>query len=76
RKFINGELRTHKDGQAFIQSVEGVHVSEKTVRNYLKLEGCKTYCSQKKPGLTDDQKKLHYKFAKAHLHWTVDDWKN
>ncbi|KAF9994912.1 hypothetical protein BGZ80_007658, partial [Entomortierella chlamydospora] len=76
RKFTTGELQTLKDGQAFVQSVEAVHVGERSIRNYLNIEGLKTYLKQKKPGLTDKQKKIRYQFAKNHLHWTIDDWKN
>jgi transposase len=71
-----GKLETMKDGQKLIQSVEGVQVNKKTIRNYLRSENMATFIKQKKPYLTDNHKRARYKFAKDHLNWTVEDWKN
>lgn len=76
RKIYTGDIETLPKGQKYVRSVEGVQVNTRSIRNYLKMEGLKTYLKPKKPGLTDAQKKLRYQFAKKHLHWTVDDWKN
>jgi hypothetical protein len=58
-----------------VQSVDGGHVHVRTVQRHLEKEGLKAYVQQKKPGLTLNHSVAWYEFAKAHLHWTVDDWK-
>lgn len=75
RNYTGGKLDTMKDGQRLVKSAEGVQVHESSIRRYLESEGVKTYVKQKKPDLTNDQKSARYKFAKAHLNWTVEDWK-
>ncbi|KAF9106236.1 Galactose-3-O-sulfotransferase 3 [Mortierella sp. AM989] len=40
-KFETGELQDIRDGQRFVQSVDGVWVHEQSIRNYLKSEGLK-----------------------------------
>lgn len=75
RQYVTGNLETLKDGQQFIQSTEGVHVAAQTVRNHLMSEGLATYVKHKRPNLTEDQKAIRYQFAKDHLCWTLEDWK-
>lgn len=76
RQFDTGKLLTLKDGQRMVQSVEGIPISTRSIWNYLNAEGLKGYVRRKRPDLTADQIKARYKFAKDHLKWTVDDWKN
>lgn len=76
REYNAGRITTPLEGQRLIQSIEGVHVHARTVDKYLAMEGLKTYVQRKKPMLTKDQKAARYQFAKDHLHWTIDDWKN
>lgn len=59
-----------------VQSVDGGQVHVRTVLRHLEKEGLKAFVQQKKPGLTSIHTSDRYEFAKAHLHWTVDDWKN
>jgi len=42
RKFDTGALRTLRDGQHYIESVEGPHVNVESVRNYLEDEGLRS----------------------------------
>ena len=44
--------------------------------NYLKKENLSTFVKQRVPDLTEIHIQNRYKFAKAHLKWTVEDWKN
>jgi hypothetical protein len=76
RQFNVGELETMKDGQRLIQSAERIKVHRTSIRKYLNMEHMKTYIARKKPDLTETQKKARYKFAKDHIHWTIEDWKN
>lgn len=76
REFDKGELTTYKQGQRLMKSLVGEHISVRTVERVLDMEGLKTYVQQKKPSLTADQKSARLKFARDHLKWTVEDWKN
>jgi len=75
REFDMGRINTLQQGKRLIKAVEGVTVQRSTVDNYLKKEGLKTYVQYKKRGLTKDQKSTRYNFARNHLHWTINDWK-
>jgi len=75
RQFNNGILQSLQDGQRMVRSVDGGQVHVRTVQRHLEKEGLKAYVQQKKPGLTLNHRKDRYAFAKAHLHWTVDDWR-
>lgn len=76
RNFEVGKLGTLKEGQNYIESSEGVHVAEHSVKRYLAEEGLVRYLKKKKPDLTENDKLARLKFAKEHLHWTVEDWRN
>lgn len=76
REFSKGELERLKDGQRLVQSVGGVHVWKQSILNYLRSEDMGTFIKQRKPYLTEDHKKARYQFAKDHLKWTLEDWKN
>src|SRR5690606_18579454 len=76
REFDKGELTTYKQGQRLMKSLVGEHISARTVERVLDMEGLKTYVQQKKPCLTADQKSARLKFARDHLKWTAEDWKN
>jgi len=76
RQFNNGDIQSIQDGQRLVQTEDGEQVHARTVRRHLQKEGLKAYVQQKKPGLTLNHRKDRLAFAKAHLHWTVDDWKN
>src|SRR3979490_3417240 len=50
-------------------------LASKTVRRHLKKAGMKAVVKKKKPLLSARHRKTRRKFAKAHLEWTVEDWK-
>lgn len=75
RKFNTGEIRTLKDGQRLVQSVDHVLVDPRTVSRAMRKRGVKAYVKQKKPDLTPKQKAERLKWAKEHKNWTVDQWK-
>jgi transposase len=72
RKFDTGAFKRLDEGQRLVQEVEGVHVHTRTIRNYLNM---KAYVVRKRPFLSKDDKRARYQFAKNHLHWTVEQWK-
>jgi transposase len=76
RQMDTGKLLTLKDGQRFVQATQGCQVHVQSIHNYLREQQVKAYVQQKKPGLTKDQVAARYQFAKDHLSWTVEDWKN
>jgi transposase len=76
RKFDTGELRTLRDGQHYIESVEGRHVHVESVRNYVEEEGLRSYMRQDRPALTRLQKKARFAFAERWRHKDVEWWKN
>lgn len=76
QKFVVGKFDTLGDGQKHVKLVEGVDVAKQSILNYLKQQGLSTFIKQKVPDLTGNQIHKRYEFAKAHLKWTVEDWKN
>jgi hypothetical protein len=53
-----------------------VKVCTCTIRKYIWSIGCSSRVAAKKPFLKDAHKVQRLAFARAHLHWTEDDWKN
>jgi transposase len=74
RQFNSGVLKSLRDGQLMVQSADGGLVHTRTVQRLLKKEGVKAYVQQKKPCLTLNHNADRLQFAKAHLHWTVEQW--
>lgn len=52
----------------------GVMISDGTLRRRMKELGFQCYKPAKKPRLTPAMLKSRLEWAKAHLHWTADDW--
>jgi transposase len=75
RQFNNGTLQSLQDGKRMVESADGEQVHVRTVQRNLEKEGLKAYVQQKKPDLTLNHKRDRLEFAKAHLHWTVEQWK-
>jgi hypothetical protein len=75
RDYDVGRISTLRQGKQLTKPIEGFDIHRSTVDKYLKMEGLKTYVQQKKRGFTKDQKAARLKFARDHLNWTVDDWK-
>jgi len=76
RHFIQGDLTSLKDGQRFVESTEGEHVHLTAVQKNLHQEGIRAYSAPDKPNLTREQITKRLRFAEAHHHWRVEDWKN
>ena len=72
RKFDTGAFKHLQEGQRLVQEAEVVHVHTRTIRSYLDM---KAYVKRERPLLSNNDKKAQYKFAKSHLHWTVEQWK-
>ena len=78
RNFELGRLGTLHEGQKFVESTEGVHVDERTVKHYLESKGLKKYLKQKMPDLIDDQMLARLKFAREYVYWRIgglEDWR-
>lgn len=52
------------------------NISVSTVKNRLREAGLNGRVARKKPLLAKKNIKARYEWAKDHLNWTVDDWKN
>jgi Transposase/Homeodomain-like domain len=55
------------------QYFPGLH--PETIRRRLAACGLKAYVRRKRPFLTEKHKKRRLEWAKAHQHWTAEDWK-
>lgn len=75
RQFNTGKLQSICEAQELVQSVEGVHVHETTIRSLMKDGGLKGYVKRNKPLLTKKHRKARLRFARDHENWTVEDWK-
>ena len=76
RHFSCGKLESLRQGQQLVQLIHGVQVHRETIRNYLNQEGYKVYVKHKKRDLTRDQKLARFNFARDHLNWTIEQWRN
>ena len=52
------------------------HVTAETIRKRLAECGLKAYIHCKKPYLSPEKKKKRLEWAKAHKHWTMENWKS
>ena len=58
-----------------LQNLINMDVSIRTIRCRLCEEGIRKWRAVKRPFLTAKHAKQRLPWAKAHQHWTVDDWK-
>lgn len=58
-----------------IQKTAFPHLSAETVRRHLTNLGLPGRIRRKKPLLTEEHVQMCYEWARAHLDWTVDDWR-
>jgi hypothetical protein len=72
---LTGETRTATELTQKARSEHGIEISPSTVRRVLHQQGLKVRHTIKKPRLTAKHKKSRLEFARAHRHWTVEDWK-
>jgi len=84
RKFTTNDVRfaartlanakAHDVSDLQRQYFPGLH--PETIRRRLAACGLKAYVRRKRPFLTEKHKKRRLEWAKAHQHWTADDWKS
>jgi transposase len=55
-------------------SITNIPVSEQTVRRRLRENGIRKWRALKRPLLNKEQARKRLEWAKAHRHWTVEDW--
>ena len=60
--------------KADVETYNGLHVSISTVKRRLKESGLRAYRVRKKPLLTKKHRRRRLEFARAHRHWSADDW--
>ena len=53
----------------------GIHVSARTVRRRLREVGLKKRVKTRKPFVSRVNRRKRVKWARAHLNWTIEDWK-
>ena len=58
-----------------LQNLANIDASVQTMRRRLREEGIRKWRAVKRPFLTQKHAKERLVWAKAHRHWTVDDWK-
>ncbi|KAF8924312.1 hypothetical protein BGZ47_004113, partial [Haplosporangium gracile] len=76
RHFIQGNLKSLKDGQRSVKSTEGEHVHLTTVEKNLRQEEIRAYSAPDKPKLTQEKTAKRLRFTKEHKNWAAEDWKN
>lgn len=58
-----------------ITNAAGLGVREQTVRRELRKAGIYSRVAARKPHLTLAHRARRVRFARAHVHWTIEDWK-
>jgi transposase len=59
-----------------LQNMTNIDASIQTMRRRLREEGIRKWRAVKRPLLTQKHAKKRLAWAKAHRHWTADDWKH
>ena len=75
RMIQNGEVSTATDLTQTISTLGIAQISATTTRSELHKAGLKAMHLVRKPLLTSAHKKKRLEYARAHRHWTVNDWK-
>lgn len=76
RLVTNGNSCTARQAAQRYQSVTGDALSPETVCRTLRDAGLKAKTKVKKPALPKHLRDAWVSFARAHRHWTVEDWKH
>src|SRR5579859_3271299 len=58
-----------------LRNLSNIDASIQTMRHQLREEGIHKWRAVKCPLLTEEHAKKHLVWARAHQHWTVEDWK-
>lgn len=75
KKMSSGKVDTASNLNTILKEDFGVHVSNSTIRRALRQAGLKAKEKVAKPMLSATNIRKRLAFAKAHKHWTVEDWK-
>lgn len=79
-KFITNDFENednkYAEAQRYICSVGEGPVHRETIRRYMRAENVRAGAKPDSPHLTKEHMASRYKFAKEHVQWTVDQWKN
>lgn len=73
---FDDENRKYEEAQEYICSVGEGPVHRETIRRYLQAERVTARVKPDSPFLTKDQIAARYKFAKDHVKWSMEQWKN
>ncbi|KAG1261493.1 hypothetical protein G6F65_014863 [Rhizopus arrhizus] len=74
RNFNSGNYKNASDAARKLLE-DGENISAKTISRFLKESGYTAIHKPKVLPLTKHRMKERYEFARAHLSWTIDDWK-
>lgn len=74
RKVLTGYCKTGKAVHKYVHR-QGVRISYKSIMNNLRMIGICARRKVKKSFLSKKHKLARLQWARAHKHWTVDDWK-
>jgi len=74
RQMLSGQLKTGKEAFKYLQR-QGNRITYQSVLNHLRQSGLRPYKKIKKPYLSKKHMEARYRWAKAYVNWTVDDWK-
>ncbi|KAG1537852.1 hypothetical protein G6F49_012698 [Rhizopus delemar] len=74
RNFNSGNYKNASDAARKLLE-DGENISAQTIRRFLKDSGYAAIHKPKVLPLTKHRMKERYEFARAHLSWTIDDWK-
>jgi transposase len=73
---FNNENQKFEEAQEYICSVGEGPVHRQTIKRYLRAEGVVARVKPDSPFLTKKQMTARYEFAKDHIKWSMEDWKN
>lgn len=74
-KMLDGEFRRLTDAQNYVRSMNEGPVCKRTVVNYLEAQGLPARRKPESPRLTKKHIAARKKFAREHVNWTLDQWK-
>jgi len=74
KQLLAGASQTAKDVQKGIKD-DGINISYSTAKRAIRSMGFTSKKKVKKPLLSKKHQQTRLEWAKAHQHWTVDDWR-
>lgn len=76
RNIISKKVKTGTELAKVAKDHYGINICPKTARNILHKSGLKAMHGIRKPELTSEHKRIRLEFARAHVDWSVEQWKN